>query len=32
MWFQWSRNTLYFLGGLTLYTMHILSRLESWKR
>lgn len=32
VWFQWSRNTLYFLGGLALYTMHIMSRLGSWKR
>lgn len=30
--FQWSRNTLYYLGGLTLYTLHVMSRLESWKR
>lgn len=30
--FQWAPNTLYFLGGLALYVMHILSRLESWKR
>ncbi|CAM9615270.1 unnamed protein product, partial [Ectocarpus sp. 12 AP-2014] len=29
---HWSRNTLYYLGGLTLYTLHIMSRLESWKR
>ncbi|CAM9793974.1 unnamed protein product, partial [Laminaria digitata] len=29
---HWSYNTLYFLGGLTVYTMHVLSRLEAWKR
>ncbi|CAN0228375.1 unnamed protein product, partial [Ectocarpus sp. 13 AM-2016] len=29
---HWAPNALYFLGGLTLYVMHVLSRLESWKR
>ncbi|CBJ34105.1 conserved unknown protein [Ectocarpus siliculosus] len=29
---HWAPNALYFLGGLTLYIMHVLSRLESWKR
>lgn len=29
---QWAGNALYFLGGLALYTMHVMSRLESWKR
>ncbi|CAM9161198.1 unnamed protein product, partial [Sphacelaria rigidula] len=29
---HWGPNTLYFLGGLVLYTTHVLSRLESWKR
>eukprot|EP00752_Nemacystus_decipiens_P015662 g13976.t1 len=29
---HWWGNTLYYMGGLTLYSMHVLSRLESWKR
>eukprot|EP00752_Nemacystus_decipiens_P008264 g7389.t2 len=29
---HWAGNTLYFLGGLALYTMHVMSRLEGWKR
>eukprot|EP00903_Cladosiphon_okamuranus_P013765 g12813.t1 len=29
---HWAGNALYFLGGLALYTMHVMSRLEGWKR
>ncbi|CAM9627299.1 unnamed protein product [Laminaria digitata] len=29
---HWAPNTLYFLGGLVLYTVHVMSRLQSWKR
>ncbi|CAM9204572.1 unnamed protein product, partial [Hapterophycus canaliculatus] len=29
---QWAPNALYFLGGLALYMVHVMSRLESWKR
>lgn len=32
VFFKWAGNTLYFLGGLALYTMHVVSRLEGWKR
>lgn len=29
---QWEGNVVFFLGGIALYTVHVVSRLKSWKR